>query len=362
MLKITNIDGEIKEWHFPCVKIELDMVAHNKQNAFLSNKLNKSQFISLFGNRRQTKGFIVHQSSNDAETLIAKCAIELAYAGNVFRVIEDDTDILVFLMYYFQPQMADIFLFSIASERSKSGQKIVSLENVTDVTDPFIKENIYFAHAWSSCDTTSSTYGYGKSTILKYLKENKEVREISQLIFSDSSASHLEILEAGIQLFLLLYGAKETTLNMHRYITYARLNYSSKNQVKREKLPPTESAAEFHSLRVHCQILKWKNEDQTDFSPTQWGCKNCNGSFEPIDTILELGLAELLNVIRCNCKLSAKNPCGASNCSCRKKGLPCVTACRNCHGDICTNVSKVEIMDKSEDECFERNAFELFDI
>ena len=114
-----------------------------------------------------------------------------------------------------------------------------------------------------------------------------------------------------IRLFLLLYGAKETTLNMHRYITYARLNYSSKNQVKREKLPPTESAAEFHSLRVHCQILKWKNEDQTDFSPTQWGWKNCNVRFEPIDTILKPGPAELLNVIRCHCKLSTKNPCGA---------------------------------------------------
>ena len=171
--------------------------------------------------------------------------------------------------------MADIFLFSIASKLRKSGQKIGSLKNVIDVTDPFIKENIRFAHAWSGCDTTSSTYGHGKSTILKHLKENEEVREISQ-VFTDSSASHLEILEAGIRLFLLLYGAKETTLNIHRYITYTRLNYLSKNQVKQEKLPPTESAAEFHSSRVHCQILKWKNEDQTDFSPTQWGWKNCN--------------------------------------------------------------------------------------
>ena len=121
-------------------------------------------------------------------------------------------------------------------------------------------------------------------------------------------------------------------------------------------------SAEFHSLRVHCQILKWKNEDQTDFSPTQWEWKSCNGSFEPIDTILEPGPEELLNVIRCNRTLSTKNPCGANNCSCRKNGLPCVTACRNCHGNNCTNVSKVEIMDDSEDESFERNAFELFDI
>ena len=260
---------------FPYVKIELDMVAHNKQNDFLSNRFNNSQFISILGNRLQTKGFIVHQSSNDADTLIVKCAIELALAGNVCTVIADDTDILVLLLYYFQTHMADIFLFSITSKRSKSGRKIVSLKNVIVVTDPFIKENIFFALAWNGCDTRSSTYGHGKSTISKYLKENKAVREINQ-IFSDSNASHLEILEAGIRLFLLLYGAKEATLNIHRYITYTRLNYSSKNQVKTERLPPTESAAEFHSLRVHCQILKWKNEDQTDFSPTHWGWENCN--------------------------------------------------------------------------------------
>ena len=59
-----------KRMTFPYVKIELDMVAHNKQNDFLSNELNKSQFISLLGNWLQTKGFIVHQRSNDADTLI----------------------------------------------------------------------------------------------------------------------------------------------------------------------------------------------------------------------------------------------------------------------------------------------------
>ena len=169
------------------------------------------------------KGFIVHQSCNDADTLIIKCAIEVALAGNVCTVVVDDTNILVLLMYYFQPHMADIFLFSIASKRSKSGQKIVSLKNVIDVTDSFIKENVLFTHACSGCDTTLSMYGHGKSTIFKYLKENKEVQETSQ-IFSDYSASHLEILEAGIRLFLLLYGAKETTLN----ITYTGLNYSSR--------------------------------------------------------------------------------------------------------------------------------------
>ena len=108
----------------------------------MPNELNKSQFISLLGNRLQTKGFIVLQSSNDANELIVKCAVEINFAGNACTVIADDTDLLV------QPRMIDIFLFSTASKRSKSGQKIVSLKNVIDVTDPFIKENTFFALAW----------------------------------------------------------------------------------------------------------------------------------------------------------------------------------------------------------------------
>ena len=97
---------------FPYIKNRLDMVAH-KQNDFLSNELNKSQFISIFGNRLQTKGFIVHQSSIDADILIVKCATELALAGNACTIIGDDTDILLLLMYYFHTPMADIFLLSV---------------------------------------------------------------------------------------------------------------------------------------------------------------------------------------------------------------------------------------------------------
>ena len=117
------------------VTIDLDMGAHNKQNDFLSNKLNKSQFISLFGNK---------------------------LFGNVCTFIPDNTETVVFLMHCFQHHK--VF------KRSKSGQEIVSLKNVIDVTDPFIKENIIFPDGWSGCDTTSSTYGNGKIYIFKIPK------------------------------------------------------------------------------------------------------------------------------------------------------------------------------------------------
>ena len=131
--------------------------------------------------------------------------------------------------------MSDINLFSIASKRRKSGQKIASLKNAFDVTDLFIKEKKFFAHGWNGCNTASSTDGHGKPTILKYLKENKQVREISQ-IFKNWSASQLKLLETGIRLFLLMFGAKQTTLNIHRYITHTRVNSSfSRTQPKTVK-------------------------------------------------------------------------------------------------------------------------------
>lgn len=121
-------------------------------------------------------------------------------------------------------------------------------------------------------------------------------------------------------------------MRVQRYTTCNRLNSFSKTKEKPEKLSPTEKAAEYNSLR----------------------------RFEPIDTTLEPGPPELLNVIRCNCKLSTKTPCGKGNCSYRKNGLSCVAACGHCHGNNCANVVQFEDVD-DEDECFERNAFELFE-
>ena len=45
---------------------------------------------------------------------------------------------------------------------------------------------------------------------------------------------------------------------------------------------------------------------------------------------------ELLNIVRCNCQMTSKTPCGGSRCSCRSNGLKCVPAC----GTECQNCDK----------------------
>ena len=68
---------------------------------------------------------------------------------------------------------------------------------------------------------------------------------------------------------------------------------------------------------------------------------------------------ELLNIIRCNCRLTSKNPCGGNKCSCRTNGLTCVAACGDCRGTQCINSTK-DITENSfeDDEAFEGNFLE----
>ena len=62
-----------------------------------------------------------------------------------------------------------------------------------------------------------------------------------------------EIGKAGIRLFVILFGGKQNvSLNVLRYVKFLDLVSSSiKAMLDSQKLPPTETAAYFHSLRVH---------------------------------------------------------------------------------------------------------------
>ena len=118
-----------------------------------------------------------------------------------------------------------------------------------------------------------------------------------------------------------------------------------KGVIEPEKLPPTERAAHYHGLRVHLQVIEWKILDETsNLDPMEWGWKDDNGKLAPIPTDKEVGPPNLLNVIRCRCKTSSKNPCGTNICSCRKHGLKCMTACGGCRGEDCNNKAVSFIM------------------
>ena len=119
---------------------------------------------------------------------------------------------------------------------------------------------------------------------------------------------------------------------------------ASKTMLDPQKLPPTEQAAYYHSLRVLLQVVKLSIDI---LDPKQWGWKLNRSSFAPIMTDLESVPENLLKFMRCKCKLSSKNPCGSSLCLCCKNGLKCVAALGDCLGENC-NIEEIILEKETE--------------
>ena len=83
-----------------------------KQDVFLYNSTNKSRFITLLSRKLREDGNNVIECEEDADTHIARCAIQFAREGANVNVVADDTDVALLLMYHWDETMADITLTS----------------------------------------------------------------------------------------------------------------------------------------------------------------------------------------------------------------------------------------------------------
>ena len=129
-----------------------------------------------------------------------------------------------------------------------------------------IVSHLLLVHAWSGCDTTSATFGHGKTTLLKKLKASEVIQEISSVLCNPNALQE-EIGQAGLRLFVILYGGKQQdSLNGLRYAKFMEMVSSSKTSIDPQKLPPTERTAYFHYLRVHLQVIIWSNLSGNGFT------------------------------------------------------------------------------------------------
>ncbi|KAK7491791.1 hypothetical protein BaRGS_00017047 [Batillaria attramentaria] len=104
-------------------------------------------------------------------------------------------------------------------------------------------------------------------------------------------------------------------------------------------LPPTSSAARYHSYRVYFQVQEWANlAEKGELLPENWGWELRENQLLPVTMDLPPAPEVLLNIINCSCK----KDCSSGKCSCRKHGLACTTACGECHGISCTNSVQFE--------------------
>ncbi len=319
------------------------------QQTFLANEHNKAQFISLLCEYLKTNSQVVTQSAGDADGMIVERAIQLAKEDNVVTVVADDTDILVLLLYHWKNTMSDIYF---QSELKRSQRKNVNIWKIRDLAakaGDVVVSNILFIHAWSGCDTTCATFGHGKTTLMKKVQDSKELQDLSHMM-CDPLITEEQAGRIGNHIFVIMYGGKKVdSLGCLRHARFMEMVTSSKSGLDPQKLPPTERAGYYHSLRVHLQIMIWRDLSGNDLDPQQWGWKREGNMLVPVMTDLTPAPENLLKFVRCKCKLSSRNPCGTNACSCRKNGLKCVSACGDCQGEGCYNSEDASIEENDVD-------------
>ena len=191
--------------------------------------------------------------------MIVSCALEIASNGIEFNVVADDTDVLILLMYHWRILMSHVYFLSEPKRAQKKGLQVWSISDLITKAGGLVTSHLLFIHSWSGCDTTSATFGHGKTNLLKKIQVSEEVQQKSVLM-SDPHMTADEIGKDGIRLFIILFGGKPNdSLNVLRYAKFMDMVSSSiKAMLDPQKLPPTERAAHFHSLRVYFQVVLWK--------------------------------------------------------------------------------------------------------
>ena len=216
----------------------------------------------------------------------------------------------------------DLF-FASEPKQGSSKYKIWCIQQSKELFVIDVCNNILFIHAILGCDTTYRLSGLGKGLALKKFKSNVLFRQQADVFSSSWPVVKNDIVVAGENALVCLYGgASDKGLNILRYKSFCEKVAKSTSHLEPQTLLPNAAAAEYHNLRVYCQIMDWKGMAR-DMKPEEWGWHNDNQKFIPIQMDQPAAPSKLLDVICCSCK----KDCSSRRCTCRKSGLPCTAVC-----------------------------------
>jgi len=234
---------------------------------FLANMKNKIAFIQILKQFLESTGLCVIQAEGDADTEIVSVAMQFAITAA--RLVA-----LVLLMFHRQSAMSEVFFCSEMGQsrgRKTCSSKCIRISSVQNKIGTKACEQMLAVHAFGGCDSTSAIFGHGKGSIFKLMDKNSALHDHC-LTLQSSSASVDNVKAAGIKLFAAVYGGKaDESLAELRYSSYCSMTLCTR--FRPESLPPSDSAAAMHALRVHYQCVFWATLGRTTLSPTDWGWK-----------------------------------------------------------------------------------------
>ncbi|XP_045211013.2 uncharacterized protein LOC123562441 [Mercenaria mercenaria] len=300
----------------------------NKE-VFLRNTDNTKNFIALLSETFANHGIPVKQATNDADCLIVKTAVQSAETDTTV-VVGEDTDLLVLLCYHVDGIKHGVYFRSDSRPKRGKGKRVWDIQKTKQILGQDVCSLLPFIHALTECDTTSKVHGIGKASALKVLCTKQNFRD-NALMFINAEIKD-DVKKLGEYAMICLFeGGTSESLDHLRFQKFARKVSCSTSFVEVHSLPPTSSAAAFHSMRVYWQTHTWMGNENLD--PLEWGWEVSDNILSPVKMTLPPAPEYLLKVIRCSCKTG----CDSKRCTCRKHGLECSVGCGICRGVSCSN-------------------------
>ena len=289
----------------------------------------------LHGAQRELSDF--RTTHEEADVIIVQQGAKLANAGTPsIRVICDDTDVFVLLIYFYHSLglTCTLTMESTGCERALIDIG-ASVEKHKDIS-PYLPG----AHALTGCDTVAQCFMIGKATALKTLRAGIHLPSLGNI------EAHIDDIVNECTAFKArCYGSYRTdSMSDVRVevwaVKAARRKATAAPQLK--MLPPTTAAFQLNARRAHIQTAIWMSCLEADPAPLDpvlhgWRADNLAKSLVPLmlPPTTPLAPMELLEMIHCRC--ASDKPCFKAQCRCNAAKLPCTVFCACYEKSNCRN-------------------------
>ena len=210
------------------------------KDVFLSNVANKQNMLSHY---LQLAECLTEHAEEDADLIFAQTAVQSAATKNTV-LMADDTDLVILLCYYAEPDGFDLFMQFSTRGTTKKNRLLWDIKVTQSELGAYICNNILFIHAIFGCDTTSRLYGLGKGLSLKRFTSSALFRDKAEQ-FCKKDSTFDDVIGAGEAALVCLY------------------------HIRPQTLPPTSAAARYHNMRVYLQVQQWLVV--CNMKKTDWG-------------------------------------------------------------------------------------------
>ncbi|KAK3874873.1 hypothetical protein Pcinc_020193 [Petrolisthes cinctipes] len=272
--------------------------------------------ISIINGQVRTQTNL-HNTHEKADFIIVNQLVYLAARGaSNISVVSDDTDVFVFLLYFYckEKLTCEVFMQSPIACRRTVDIKATATKHSN------IAEFLPGVHALSGCDTTSFLYGIGKATALKVLNSGKTLK-----LLGKQDVPMEDVVNEATLLMTTCYGSR-----------------------------CCKNTSETRHDSPYYQTLMWKSslisEPPEDDDPVKYGCTKRNDKLFPVMLPENISPVptEILQMIKCAC--SSMRACSTSRCSCASTQMSCSMFC-GCHAEVdCNNVNTQSILSQEEED------------